>query len=532
MSKSNPRSGYTMKKFWKPMIIFIILIVLNMPLEVFAREGDCGYEGGISSGESPQESPAKAVFQYSEVSFISGQPIVFKGNLTVQKSLRQGLISTKYTYDLKNMDNNATLKRTLIYNTKLTQKDNKQTVEETSLSGKPTEIIKINEDTYTLDIYDFSRSSLIDSKPAVNYYAGNISGRKVYRKGAPSTGTDSTANAGTVTVDITGKFYGYDQYWGTAEVIELDYIIQSEQKNGSKTEKWGGTSNVRVSSTTAKQVKYDENIPEEISFNGGHVQVQFNSSVLEYDSRLPEFDASGSASDNMVSAKDSLKIETFPVQTRLPVPNLNHLKGHWSENDIRMLYSLEVLKGNDYIFNPSRFMTRAEFADSVVRAAKEVPVDPVLAGKTSSTAFRTGMAKKQVVSPFDDVSTENIYFNSIDSAFKRGLINGKADNMFAPDDYLTVAEALTIFIRATGLEGLAPSSGALTSFRDNDSIPAYARNAASVAERIGLIYGDDRGYLNPNEKLSNARAAALLNRFIVYMRDGIRKDYRDKVLDF
>jgi hypothetical protein len=96
--------------------------------------------------------------------------------------------------------------------------------------------------------------------------------------------------------------------------------------------------------STTKQIKYDQNVPEEISFSGGYVQVQSNSSILEYNSRLPEFDASGAASDNMVTARDSLKIETFPVQTRLPVPNLNHLKGHWSVNDIRTLYSWRYLK--------------------------------------------------------------------------------------------------------------------------------------------------------------------------------------------
>jgi hypothetical protein len=88
---------------------------------------------------------------------------------------------------------------------------------------------------------------------------------------------------------------------------------------------------------------------------------------------------------------------------------------------------------------------------------------------------------------------------------------------------LTLAEAVTVFIRALGLETMAPKFGAVTTFRDNDDIPAYAKNAVRVAEQIGLVRGDEKGYLNPNSKLTNARAAALLNRFIDYMRDGIRK---------
>ncbi len=516
-----------MKRLKKPIICVIVLMCTIMPLRIYAREGDCGYEGGISSGEAP----GKTSFQYQEVCFISGEPVVFQGTLTIKKSLKQDNISATYTYDLKNADKNATLKRTLIYNTKLTQKDNKQTVEETSLSGKPVETIKINNDTYTLDSYDFSRSSLADAKPAINYYAGNISGRKIYKTASPSAGTGASSSAGTITVDVMGKFYGYDQYWGTAEVEELNYVIQSERKNDTKVDKWGGTADVTVSSSMVKQLKYVENKPSEISFEGGYVQVQNNSSILEYSSKLPEFDAEGKPSDNLISKNDSLKIETFPVQTRLPVPNIKHLNGHWSENDIRILYSLEVFKGNDSVFDPSQYMTRAEFAKAIVQAAKEVPPDPALTGRTSGTASRSTAGQTEA-STFDDVSAESIYSDPINSAAKRGLINGKSNSIFAPDDSLTVAEALTIFVRALGLEGLAPGTGAVTSFRDNDLIPAYARNAACVAERIGLIYGDDKGCLNPNEKITNARAAVLLNRFIDYMRDGINKDYRDKILNF
>jgi hypothetical protein len=109
-----------------------------------------------------------------------------------------------YTYDLSNIDRSATLKRTLIYNTKITQKDNGQSIEETSISGRPTETVKIDNNTYTLTGYDFSRTNITDKKPAINYYAGDISGRKVYSIGN-ATGA-ATQGRGTVTVDITGKY--------------------------------------------------------------------------------------------------------------------------------------------------------------------------------------------------------------------------------------------------------------------------------------------------------------------------------------
>jgi len=512
-----------MKRYFYKILSFVIAAIILNPGAANALEGYNGYEGGISSGEVA----GKTTYEYQEVNFLSGQPVVLKGSLTIKKTLKGESITSTYTYDLSNIDRSATLKRTLIYNTKITQKDNGQSIEETSISGRPTETVKIDNNTYTLTGYDFSRTNITDKKPAINYYAGDISGRKVYSIGN-ATGA-ATQGRGTVTVDITGKFYGYDQYWGTTEVQEINYIIQSEKTDGTKTEKWGGTADVTFSTTTTKQIRYVENKPNEISFEGGYVQTQSNNSILEYSSNLPSFTSDGVPSDNMVTSKDSLKLETFPVQTRLKVPNLSQLKGHWAEQDVRMLYSLEVLSGNEKTFNPEQYMKRSEFASAIILAGKEVPVDPAVAPKTTT---RTSTKKTKVIPTFNDVSEEHSYFNEIESSFKRGFLNGKGEGNFKPDDYLTLAEAVTVFIRALGLETMAPKFGAVTTFRDNDDIPAYAKNAVRVAEQIGLVRGDEKGYLNPNSKLTNARAAALLNRFIDYMRDGIRKDYRDKYLGF
>jgi hypothetical protein len=77
---------------------------------------------------------------------------------------------------------------------------------------------------------------------------------------------------------------------------------------------------------------------------------------------------------------------------------------------------------------------------------------------------------------------------------------------------------------------MGPGQNAVTVFRDNDDIPYYARNAAYVAYRIGLVQGDTTGRLNPNQSLTKSRAAALLNRFIDYMREDMARDYREKVL--
>ena len=511
-----------MKK--KILTIFLILLpCLFIPSTAYAREGICGYEGGISSGEVS----GKTTYDYKEVSFISGEPVVFEGTLIIKKSQRQDKTTTTYTYSLKNTEKDATLSRTLVFNTTATTRENGQITETVAFSKTPTETIKIGDTTYTLrgaNSYDLARSNLIDPKPAVNYHAGSIWSRKIYQVG-------QAADGNTVTVECTGEFYGYDQYWGNAESLLLNYTISSENYGTQSVDKWGGTATVAISATSTEQLEYQDNRPDQISFSGSYVQSRMNSSILEYTCMLPEFDAKGISTDNIKTYKDSLKIETFPTQKRLPTVNPANIRGHWSEEDLRIMFGLEVFKGDGLNFNPDQYMSRAEFATAMVQIAKEVPVDPALVKSTNLTTRRT-TSKQVITSPFNDVSINNLNFSQIKSAYERNLLSGKGSNLFGPNDNITKADAIVAFIRALGFESLAPAPIAVTGFRDNDLIPSYARNAAYVAKKIGILQSDSKGNMNPTKKLTKAEGAALFKSLITYLQDGIKKDYRERMVNY
>lgn len=512
--------------------IIVIILSMLLPTITYARQGYSGYEGGIAAQQPSYGANATKInFDYQEVSFISGKPIVFKGVLTVSKKLNKGTITSTYIYKLTNLDYTATLTRTLEYTTTIETKENGQTIETTKFSKKPVEIVKINKNTYTLLNYDFTKTSLTDNKPAINYYVGNLHGTKTFQyiTAAATGGTAATATTGKVSIEESGEFYGYDQYWGTTEVNVIEYVIQNEQKSGTSIDKWGGTANVSLSSTTTKQLKYIENQPDQISFDGGYIQTQHDESVLEYHSKLPLFDSKGVSTDNVIPVDNSLYIDTFPSETRLLVPSLDQLRGHPEEDNIRTLYSLEVFKDNDKVFKPEQYITRGEFAAALSRAAKEVPQDPSLVTRTSANTKTKVVA---ATSPFADLTVDNLNFNQIISLFKRNIMVGTSYNKFSPDATLTVSEAVMTLIKALGLESLAPNPVPITTFRDNDKIPSYARKAAYIGEKIGLITADDKGNFNPKQKMTKAKAAQLLNSFINYMREGIRSDYRDKVINY
>ena len=510
-----------MKKKIVTLICIFTMTMIISPFSVLAQKGDNGYEGGISLGNREGKTP----IEYQEVCFITGEPVVLKGTLNINKTKKQDMINATYTYKLGNVDKSATLTRTLVYSIKLTKSSDGQELGKISFTRTPTEVLRINNVNYILKNYEFDFSSLTDPQPAINYFAGNIRAKKVYQIGNVNDGR-------TVTQEITGKLFGYDQYWGSIETAALNYQIDWE-KPGIH---WGGTAQVNLSASVTNELEYTENIPEQISFKGGYIQLENNSSILAYSCNLPELDSEGEPTYRMIETEGSLKLEAPPVQTRLPIPELSHLRGHWVEEEIKKLYSLQVFKNNESDLKPEKFITRAEFVSAVMEAVKEVPQDPALVGKnaerkTVASSRRRGATTndEEEMSPFLDVPKDHLYYSQINDAYKKSLISGKRQDKFAPDDNINIGEAAVIFIRALGLENLAPNPYAITPFNDDEEIPEYARNAVYVAYKIGLINGDERGYLKPDSNITIGNAAHIINKFIDYMCEGIKNDWEKNI---
>ncbi len=499
----------------KRVIIFLISIMLLFSTAVQARQGDNGYEGGISSGETSSSKD----FDYQELVFITGEPILFTGQVTVKRSEKSDSETITYNYDLTHGEED-TLKRKVIFTTEVT-KTNNQIIKDTVIkpNSNPTEKITINGQSYQLDDdsnIDFSMSTITDDRPAADYFAGNWNGRKIY----------IGPNNERITLTSTASLYGYDQYWGNAETEEILIYIENETGTDDEEDNWGGTVDIKISSTSMQALIYESNRPNEISFEGGYRQRKENNSVLTYTAKLPEFDSEGIATDRKKTYTDSISQKNYPQQTRLYVPGLKQIKGHWSEEDVKQLYSLEILD-NPNNFKPNQYMTRAEFAKAIVLAGK-IPIEED-DGKKVNPRLKKNTDEAQGI-PYSDVPENHPYYKYIEALYKTGVMTGVGEQRFHPDDIINRAQAFTIFIRVLGFEGLAPNPTGITYFRDNDDIPDWARNSINVASYISLVEGDDYGYLHPNDPMTKAEAAVVLNRLVQYLRQGIVREYRDRVL--
>lgn len=106
---------------------------------------------------------------------------------------------------------------------------------------------------------------------------------------------------------------------------------------------------------------------------------------------------------------------------------------------IKVVGDKKVMEGTDKGFEPEKTLTRAEITAIVVRLK--------------------GLENESVVDvDFDDVNKKDWSYKYIAIAYHEGIVQGIGNNKFAPNNEVTIGEAVTMLIRAvadtTGVEGV------------------------------------------------------------------------------
>jgi hypothetical protein len=492
-----------MKKLIFAILFFFLFSVF--PADVFAYNS--GFEAGISNEQ-----------EYKEVVFVTGEPIVFEGFLKVTSSKRGDTTTTTYRYTLSTPSGDK-LTRTLTFVTEEKQKpEYNQVIAETTLKNY-TESIKIGGNTYTLDRnngYIYQGSEVKSINPAVTYYAGNYSGSKVYRV---------NGNKGTVKVSIEDKTVGFSHKYGSAETHQMYYQIETAIGTGNDVKKWVGQAQVNVSFTDQSSIEYVENDPQYISFRGGYLLRRNSENVMTYSYNLPKLDKNGNEIGRKVGS-NSLRLDGIYTENRLVVPEVKDISGTWGKDDINKLLSLEIFPKDSLYFGPKLSILRSDFTVAVAKAIGVAPYEPP---KNNLYAAKKVSVE---VSPFKDVLTNDPNYGYIKAANEVGLISGIGPSQFGPSLPLTRAQAAVIFIRALGLENLAPNGYFNTGFLDDPLIPVWAKRSVYVAREIGLVSGDTFGRFDPDGYVTREEAASMISRMIDFMMKDLTFDYVVRVLNF
>lgn len=494
----------------KVIAILAALVIACTSTASFAKPVD--FAGGVSNE-----------YEYEEIVFITGQPIKFIGEVKVSERERNDELTISYKFDLEPEDKSikGSLKKTISYTTLFTPKSDKgQTIGQTEVS-KYSEKIVIDKDTYELKDYQFSQSQVIDQRPASDFYSGSIKGRKYYT---------INKNQGSVTLHITGGDVGYENFWGRTETQILSYLIESNRgigENSNDAVTWEGSVEVTVSDSLTKNLRYSDNQANLSSFDGGYIRTTSSEIVSRYEYNLPKMNDTKSSKTSRNKGTINLSRTLVPKVERLVVPKFRDLGGHWAESQISKLYSLEVFDEISQFFTPDIPLTRLEFTKAVMKACN---IRPSMVEEKKSRTSRSN--KSAEISPFVDISTEDINYPYIKEAYDKGIVKGDLTKMFEPDEPLTKAQAISILIRALGFENRAPAPGYYLTFLDNNQIPVWAKDSIYVARELGIVQGDNANNISPNKTMTRAEASSMLVRFLEFLEKDLQKDYRENIINY
>ena len=490
-------------------VIALLLILVLLPTISWATPPD--FSGAINDE-----------YTYEEIVFITGKPIKFVGTYTISETAKdtEKAVTYKLTKFIpEDKTINASITRSMKYVTTYTKRNDKgQTTAQTKVD-KFSETIKIGADSYKLVDYQFSKSDIIDNRPAADYYSGNITGRKIY---------SINNNQGTVTMSISGGNVGYENFWGNTETQLMDYDVSYEKaaNNDADAVSWQGTVSIQTADSKTKTLRYSDNDASFTSFYGGYLRTTNREMVSKYDYNLPRFDEDDQATNKRDRGILQLNLKMVPKLERLIVQKFRDIQGHWAEEAIAKLYSLDVFEEESTFFSPNIPLTRIEFTKAIIKACNI---------RTSlETAKKTAPKRNQPpeVSPFTDLDVGHSSYEYVKDALGKQIITGVSSDQFKPNDPLTRAQAINIMIRALGFESKAPSPGYYTSFTDDNRIPNWARDSIYVAQEINLITGDDYNRVNPNKVVTRAEASSMLVRFLEFLEKDLQKDYRENIINF
>ncbi|TYP57474.1 hypothetical protein [Thermosediminibacter litoriperuensis] len=301
-----------------------------------------GYEGGI-----------KSEVEYAEILFITGEPVLLKGKVTVsQGRMKDGKRQDRISYSLYSDDRTVSLSRSITLEIRVQEMRDKRQVTTTAEIVRSSETVSVKKDRasqerYTLKNYNLSASTVTDVTPAVDYYTLVMRGRKIY---------DVNGGQGTVTVEMTGSGVGYDHSWGATETRRQLFLISAERradaKKGTEAYEWTGRVEAEVSCSRTREISYVANEPRLISFKGGYMEVVKEESVAGYYYDLPRFDKNGMPGSGRNRGTEKISLALTPVNRMASIPKVLDLTGHWAQADAEKLLALGIIKGDGNYFWP------------------------------------------------------------------------------------------------------------------------------------------------------------------------------------
>ncbi len=527
-----------------------------------AYADDYSIFGGIKRDEFASKA---GTYVYEEMCFMTSSPVLLRGTVVIPKKPDKDSYTVTLKYALTSADKNIKLDRSVTYmvEAKKNEESNQVISNYTIKSGGIKETVDIGGKLYTLTSYDFDNSIISDIKASGGFKEGSLHYKKVFNTKEPELDEGEK-------ITITGDSLAYVSYhniWSSVNnmVVEQkieyetlpsfkmkkNYGPQDEKKASEGSKGWQGTVKYIVTDKSQSKLDYVKNTAKNTSFRKGLLKstnYEYNVSY-EYnmpgassgeEEKKPEEDGDKKAGiEDAADKKDekktlskgsarkegmiSLDSYIYDRSTMLPVPKYKDVGNHWAEEDIFKMASLGGFDLDESFF-PDVYITRGQFARAILNAIDSVEVESKEKRRSEYIKSTRPNAKKPL---FEDVPRDSDQYVFVEEVFNRGMMKGEGNSQFLPNRPLTRQEAITIMIRALGVDDIAPSMPFPSLFIDDKKISAWAKPSIYQAVDLGIIKGYEDETIKPRKLMTRAEASHMLVNYIEHLRKEIPKDYKD-----
>ena len=125
-----------------------------------------------------------------------------------------------------------------------------------------------------------------------------------------------------------------------------------------------------------------------------------------------------------------------------------------------------------------------------------------------------GEPEVKIKSGFKDVKADAWYADAVYWAAENKIVNGVEPGKFAPEDSITRQQLAAILMRYAPFEFIKTEDRKdITGYSDYKKVQAYARDAMSWTNAVGLITGVTKKTLEPGSSATREQFATILQRF-------------------
>ncbi len=210
----------------------------------------------------------------------------------------------------------------------------------------------------------------------------------------------------------------------------------------------------------------------------------------------------------------------MPLSVKANFNDLSDIKGHWAEEDIRVLVEKGIISGYpDGSFKPNKSITRAEFVKLVVKTFDLKSYD--------SSALEKLLYEDTFNSEWHHWALE--YINI---ATTRGIIQGTGKGKFSPNEPLTREQMAVIIhkliyedtpIELLGLSNIhiAYSPELIFNVKDFNQISSWAQGEVIQTILLGIMrgYGTKTFYFKPRNEATRAEVVTVLVRLLTHPKN-------------